>query len=185
MPTAILKLNLGWVHWIQPPLLEMKQLRQHSKENVDIAVRFSGRPALRWRWGWRSLSGSALGPGTPGRERREAGLGRVRSQAGRTWPQQKLQGALKMEDPSELSWAGDVGPGIYHLVDQPLDAGHPRTRAWAWARRLSSAKVVPRGGWEQRALCQRSLSHLIPKERLWNQPHKALNPVSAASELLS
>ena len=46
---------------------------------------------------------SALGVATGGGEMREAGLGRVRSQAGRTWPQQKLQGALKMEDPSELS----------------------------------------------------------------------------------
>lgn len=83
----------------------MKQLRQHSKENVDIAVRFSGRKTsseveMRMKKSVRECCGDGTLEG-----RKEAGLGRGKRESG--WEDmasvEAAGGALKMEDPSELS----------------------------------------------------------------------------------
>lgn len=108
----------------------MKQLRQHSKENVDIAVRFSGRKTsseveMRMkksvreccggRHPWKGEEGSRTG------QRKKSGWEDMAS----------VEAAGSSEDGGPfravLSWGH--GARRLYLVDHPLGASHPRTRA--------------------------------------------------------
>lgn len=80
------------------------------------------------------------------------GSGRVpmKSSAGPT-------GALILEDLFRVAprW-GNVARPLYPHIDQSLDEGCPRRKAWTWVKWLSSAKVTLKEDWQNKSL--------IPKE---------------------
>ena len=77
-----------------------------------------------------------------------------------------------------------MGPGIYTLWTShwmPVTQGRRHELGQGDSLQL---KWSPKAAESRELSVSGALSHLIPKERLWDQPHKALNPVSIASKPL-